>query len=442
MSDDQSLTVTGPDGKSYQFPQDATDDEIKSFFAKQSSATAQIASTQAQKPPAKTTPEDWADKLKDIALAATGPLGTLATKAAKPIRDFVSAHPVATAANVAGAVVDLASGGATLPEHIALAGGVPAVVAGVTQGVKDVTQGKIPGQDMAKAAVTEGMPQAFNPLGGKLIDATARGVMTIAQGASAKLAAEFPELAQTAIDNAIAVSKGGLDKARQLLKQAKSAASASLNQAAQAGKSVPISAATDGLQDTLASHVQDSADIPGGLKVLSDIENEIKAGRSATMTPVEADALLRDLQRRAKAVYAARNSGANPALASLQSQAYADAAKNLRQAIGEVSPGYLDANGEAQQMIGQMKAVRTGATKNTIGKIMLRTAAGAGTGGAIGYGTGGRDDALYGALTGLALTPGNLSRLSILLANPAMRATLSRLPSNTLAALLNAGGSQ
>jgi hypothetical protein len=396
----------------------------------------------------KVEPYTWASRLGDVALAALGPAGLLFTRQAKPIRDYAVEHPAATAANVAGTVTDFATGGLSLPLHMAAVGGAGAVAGAGGQTVSNIVQGKPTGEGVLEAGA-EGAAQGLAPAAGAVMGATAKGVMKVAQGAKDALAAEFPNLSQYAIDNAIAVSQGGLDKARQILRTAKGVVTHVLGQADAAGVTVPVSAATDGLMDTLDT-ASKGADIIGDTKALAKLEKQIKAGRPSDLTPQQADDLLKDLQKNAQDTYrASRAPGAKPNL-SILSQGYADAARNLRQQMGAVfdkagAPGYLDANGEAQQAIGAVRATRAATGRNTVAQMLTRAGLGS-IGGALGYAEGGARGSAEGAAIGMAMTPAMLSRLAIILGDKATVATLSRLPpqagATLLQSMLQSGGSE
>lgn len=382
-------------------------------------------------PPPAATPESWAQRLIELSKFALDPIGTAvnAIPGVQAVNSYIATHPARSAAVGAGILSAPFTEGMSIPAAMAVTGGAGTVAAGGAQAVSDLASGKTPGRDVVTEGLTEGLPQALGPAVGAGIGAATRGVMKIAQGASARLAAEFPTLSQTAIDNAIAISKGGLDKARQLLSQAKGVVRNLLASGDQANLQVPVKSATDGLLDALNPN---SADVVGDMNTLARIEREITQSRGATMTPSEADALKANLQARAKAAYAARAAGNNPNAISVEAQGYQKAAAALNQGIDDSLSssgfkGYRDANGDAQQMIGQMKAIRVANARNTLGQILLRTGVGTGVGGAVGYGTGEKGGAIEGALTGLALTPANLSRLAIMLGSPSVKLVLSRL---------------
>src|SRR5262249_17552721 len=162
---------------------------------------------------------------------------------------------------------------------------------------------------------------------------------------------------QTAIDHAITVSKGGYNKAKGLLTAAKGVANQALAQGDSQGLKIPLSAATNGLQQTL-DRIGDSADINGDLKTLTDIEKDIMGGRSGDLTMGQADGLKRDMQLKAQAAYRAAQMGDKTG--NLKALAYKDMAAHLNASIDEALAskgitGYRAANGNAQEMIGLTK---------------------------------------------------------------------------------------
>lgn len=258
---------------------------------------------------------------------------------------------------------------------------------------------------------------------------------------TAKLAKEFPELADTAIEHSLTVSQGGLDKARAFLRAAKATANGALTKADAAGVTIPVSDVTDGLNKTLSA-IADSPDPMGNLRRISAIEQSLTKGRGATMTPMEADALKTSLQREARSFYQAVQSGQSPQLA-LKARAYADMASHLNEAIGDATAnagadGYRAANADAQSMIGVKKAIERQVLKpnNNLMSAVLRLGGGGLTGAGIGAAVDGKQGAAAGAVAGaLASQPVNLSRLALTLSNPAVQGIVKQLPKPVIAAI-------
>lgn len=249
-----------------------------------------------------------------------------------------------------------------------------------------------------------------------------------------KLSREFPGLSDTMIEHALTVTKGGFDKARKLLSAAKAEANAALDTAHAAGATVPISAATGGLQKTLAK-VLASDDIEGGLATLASVERKMGIGRAADLTPLEADALKQSLQTQSKSLYTALKMGQGRPNVTIKAQALADVAQSLNQAIGDVTtaagaPGYRAANAQAQEMIGAVRGIAKGIRPGAnIYQAMVRPGVGAVLGGVGGGEVGGSKGAVTGALVGGALTsPAGMSRLAVALGKPGVQIILRQSP--------------
>lgn len=292
--------------------------------------------------------------------------------------------------------------------------------------------------EAAKDIAIQGGTQAAYEAGGQAIAAAAKPaakwLMNRALNLRERLALEFPELSQTMIDRGLTVSQNGYKQARQFLMQAKAQANAAVQAADAAGARVPITAATQGLNNTLKA-IQTSADIEGGLRAAVRAERQVMAGRGADMTVAEADALKTSLQREARSLYqAARGPNGKPALNAL-AQAKADMATALNDAIEAITSqmgpgGYRAANAEAQQMIGATRGIRQAIRPGSnLYQAMVRPGVGAMLGGASGYQQGGPSGGALGAAVGaVATSPGTMSREALILANPAFQALLKQLP--------------
>ena len=323
------------------------------------------------------------------------------------------------AGEIPGAISDVARNLVTEPA---------ATLSGFVQGAKT---------GATNAAIQGGIQAAGQGAGevlGAVVPKVAPGLMDRALNLTDKLAREFPDMSATMLGNALTVSKGGLEKARTLLTAAKATATAALTTAQAAGATVPITAATDGLQQTLAK-VASSADIEGGLRTLAMVERETAAGRAAALTPVEADALKRSLQTQSKQLYAAAKMGQGPPNVTVRAQALADMAESLNNAIGTVTTqagadGYRAANASAADLIGAVRGIARGARSgpDLLGAL-VRPGAGAVIGGLTGAETYGKPGAAVGALLGsAALSPLGLSRLAVALQRPGTQALLRGAP--------------
>lgn len=320
--------------------------------------------------------------------------------------------------------------------------GLGPTVAGAVQGVGGGMQ------NARGAGIVQGAFQgAGDVVGAGLIAGTSKTapwLMNKALNLTDKLSREFPNLAQTMIDHSLTVSRGGLSQARTILRAAKAQVNAALSTARQAGATVPIEAATDGLMNTLPK-VLNSSDIEGGLAALAKVERKITAGRGATMNPYEADMLKTSLQTESKGLYAAEKMGTGPPQVSVQAQAKADMAASLNQKIAEITTaaghdGYREGNGIAQEMIGAVRGINKGTRSGSnLYTAMVRPGVGAVLGGVTGAETGGTKGAAVGTLVGTALTsPVGMSRLAVAMSKPAVKSLLRGAPklSAAIAAVL------
>jgi hypothetical protein len=290
----------------------------------------------------------------------------------------------------------------------------------------------------ATQAAIQGGIQAAGQAGGEAIIGVASKaspwLMNRALNLTDKLSREFPNLSATMIEHALTVSQGGLEKARALLTAAKTSANAALAKAQAAGVRVPVTAATDGLQKTLAE-VLNSADIEGGLQVLADVERKMIRGRAGALAPVEADALKRSLQTQSKQLYTAAKMGQGKPNVSVRAQALADMAESLNDAIGTMTTnagaaGYRAANASAAELIGAVRGIAKGTRPGSnLYQAMVRPGVGAVIGGLAGEQVGGHKGAIGSALAVGALTsPAGMSRLAVTLAKPGVQAILRQSP--------------
>lgn len=246
------------------------------------------------------------------------------------------------------------------------------------------------------------------------------------------LAREFPDMADTAIDNALTVSQGGLEKARTLLARTKAEVARMLSQADAAGARVSVDDALSGLDDVLDT-VARSSDPEGGLRALVEVERKMRAGRSGVMTLTEADLVKRELQRESKSVYRAIAAGNGAPNLTAKAEAVASMAKALNTAIDAAAErsgvaGYRATNEIARDLIGAsrgiQRAIRRGGTNY---QALVRPGMGAILGGGAASMTG--ESPVAGAVTGAILgSPRGLSTSAVLLTNPATREILRQSP--------------
>jgi hypothetical protein len=290
----------------------------------------------------------------------------------------------------------------------------------------------------AKQAAIQGAIQAAGQGGGELLTGAASKaspwLMNRALNLTDKLSREFPNMSSTMLEHALTVSKGGLEQARAFLKAAKDTANAALTKAQAVGATVPITAATDGLQKTLVE-VLNSADVEGGLATLATVERQIGGGRTGTLTPVAADALKRSLQTQSKQLYTAAKMGQGKPNVTVRAQALADMAESLNDAIGTITTkagaeGYRAANASAQELIGAVRGISKGIRPGSnLYQAMVRPGVGAVIGGVSGAQTGGWEGGVAGSLVGGAMTsPAGMSRLAVALSRPGVQAILRQSP--------------
>lgn len=379
----------------------------------------------------------WAQMINDPA-APSGPKVDI-------VHPFIKEHPAEAGAMALGGAMSAATGGLAAPAAAGLVGLASAGGAGLGLAAKDVATGTSAGaienaKTMAGQAVAGAAGEGLGRVAQAVATPASRWLMDRAFNPTDRLAREFPGMSDTAIENAIAVSKGGMEKARSLLKDAKNVANGALTKAQTAGATVPLDEATAGLQTTLGK-VANSSDIAGDVNILARVEREIAVGRKSTLTMTEADSLKTQLQREARQAYAnARGPNGTPAMA-VEAEAKKDMAASLNAAIDRIASGagasgYGEANGIAQELIGVNRGMAR-ATKSgpNVVRLMLRPGIGAAVGGAIGAEEGHPG---LGALAGMyATTPASMSRLAILLGNPIAQQVLRQVPRPIIQALMD-----
>ena len=329
-------------------------------------------------------------------------------------------------------------------------GGVPGGIGGAALGgaageawkqninrLRGASAPETPGQAATDIGVQGAIQGAGQAVGGALAAGAGKAAtygMSRALNLTDRLSREFPQLSQTMIDKAIAVSPKGLAKARAMLTAAKGEANAALTAAHEKGATVPITAATDGLSRTLAKVMQ-SEDVEGGIGALAAVERKIAAGRAAAMTPMEADALKASLQTQSKALYLAGKMGQGRPNATIKAHALKDMATSLNQHLGDITeaagaPGYRAANAEAAEMIGAVRGLEKGLRPGAnLYQAMVRPGTGMLLGGALGSQQGGSKGAAAGALAGAAIgSPQGMSKAAIALSKPGVQIMLRNSP--------------
>lgn len=377
-----------------------------------------------------------------------GALDSLFQPGGRAIRN----NPAAAGALALGVPMSIATAGAGTPVAMALAALAGAGGAGAGLATKEIaTRDTAPlptAMGNAKEMAGEGAAMAAGEGIGRGVvagaGAGARWMMNRAtNNMAARLSEEFPTVAQDMIDQAISVSKGGYDKAQALLKQYKSVANAAVQTADKAGATIPTNVATSAMQSVLKP-IASSGDVSGNLSTLARIEQEVGAGRGATLSIAEADDLKGSLFSEAKTLlkqYAQAGTRGLPQL-KVEAEAKIAAARALNDAITAATeqagaPGYRGSNASAKDMIGVLRGLKTamrGPQNNY--QALVRPGLGALMGGAAGETQG---HPMLGATAGAMLgSPAGLSRLAILLGNPAVQAFLKQTPKPALGAL--AGG--
>ena len=368
---------------------------------------------------------------------------------ASPILNYIKNNPAQAGAMALAVPMGLATGGMGAPAAIGLAGLAGAGGAGAGLAASQLANaGKEPlptvSGNIGQMASQGGQMAAAEGAGRAIsagMQAGSKYLMNRAMNnVSRRLGQEFPTMTQAMIDNAITASQGGYDKARSILIAAKATANAAVKTAEDAGATIPVTAATDAL-GSVADRIANTGNPTGNLAKLARVEEQFTAGRGATLTPTEADAIKGELQREARDLYLKLAKGeGTPAMRVVQ-EAKAAMAAGLNQALDAATTaagadGYRAANATAQQMIGITRGIRSAVRPNAnLYQALVRPGMGALAGAALGE-TQGHPG--LGALAGAALgSPQGLSRAAILLGNPAVQAFMGQLPKPMVAAISN-----
>ncbi len=425
-----TYSVTAPNGKTLEIEGDhvPTEAELKTIFAAVGSHGG------------------------DAAPPRTGVSGALDT-VFQPIGRAIRRNPAAAGAVALGVPMSIATAGAATPLALALAALAGAGGAGAGLATKQIVQ-----RDTAPVPTVTGNMKEMAAEGAAMAagEGVGRGVVAGARTSSrwlmnratnnmaARLAEEFPTVAQDMIEQTISVSKGGYDKAQLLLQGYKGAANAAVQTADKAGATIPMSVVTDAMRRGVTPAIGASGNIPGNTRALDLVVTQVTGGRGATLSIAEADALKGALFSEAKLLlkqYAQAGTKGLPAL-KVEAEAKLAAARALNDAIGAATeqagaPGYRAANSSAKDMIGVLRGLKTamrGPQNNY--QALVRPGVGMLTGGALGETQG---HPFAGAATGALLgSPAGLSRSAILLGSPAVQAVLRQLPKATVAAITSA----
>src|SRR3990167_80583 len=407
-------------------------------------------------------------ELREIFKAAGGDTQALGTPAAAPVASAGIGSILVDAIPTVGGMV----GG--------MVGGVPGAIAGgmAGKGYETLIErgGEIPGAlvDVAKNLFSEPVATMRGFVEGQgegsLDAAKAGGVqgagelagVGLSKGAGVlskwlmnrattrvteRLTREFPDLADTLIDNALTVSKGGYDKARGLLVLAKKKANAALAAADNAGAVVPVQINDDVAQSLKTALLEDAIKnrglatpthgavtsatnrMPQHLRTLfKDIDAAAANGWAVDLKPSHADLLKRRLQQESKPVYANQAAPNGPRSVGMDATERTELAQQINNAIDAIANGYKAANAEAKPLIGAVRGIKQAIRPSgNLYQAMVRPAVGAAAG-AMGANESGVSP-YVGAMAGAALTsPAGMSREAILLARPEVRAILRQLP--------------
>lgn len=273
---------------------------------------------------------------------------------------------------------------------------------------------------------------------------------------SAKLMDEFPDLADTLINNAITVSDGGYQKAKRLLLAAKSKATAALAKADATGAAIPVQL-NDDLAESLKTALLEKAIKSGktaapadeplttasqrldpDTQAMFDRIDEALANRQGVMDlrPSQADVFKTQLQKESRPFYGAQAGAARLGQRAMTISATerAEYAARLNDAIDSLAAGYRAANREAQPLIGVTRGLKQAIRPSgNLYQAMVRPAAGAALAATVAPGEAAKIPAAIAG--GTLFSPAGMSREAIILAHPAVKAALAQLPRSTAAAL-------
>jgi hypothetical protein len=438
------ITLKLPGGQSVTVPDDTTPEEMDRI-ANESAPPPKTGQVRAKEPGLATIGDQLRAKGRVAAPAVGGMVGGLV-------------------GGIPGAIVG-GGAGQGIGTLIDKGGEIPGAVADVTRNLfrepvatmRGLSEGVVEGAtNMGTAAGLEGASQF---VGGKVAEAggvMAKWLMNRATTrVSEKLMREFPDLADTLIDEALTVSKGGYEKALGLLKAAKAKATATLQAADASGATIPVQMSADvaeslktalledvirarGLQASPGAVTSARNRLPPQLRALfQQIDQAATSGGALDLVPSHADLLKSRLQKESKRLYGMRGAPNGPTALGMDATETAELAAQINAAIDKVATGYKAANAEARPLIGATRGIKQAIRPNgNLYQAMVRPA----VGGALGAAGGGQSEvpggSVVGALAGAAMTsPAGMSREAILLASPAMQEMLKQLPRGTAMAL-------
>lgn len=243
--------------------------------------------------------------------------------------------------------------------------------------------------DALKAMGTQGAVQAGAEVGGRLISAGLKAAAPRLYQAvlkpTAAMRAEYPNLAQTAIDNAVPVSAGGAAKTEGLIQSSKATADKLVADAAAA----PNAATIDPRQAVagITQAVQDVKGLPVArpqMQAIGDYARAYLAEHPGVQTLPEAQDAVRATDRFFNSAYRATMDRGNPVTAGSTAAALGinnETRNLLRQAV----PGLQAQNAETQGLVGLKDAVerRAGQLANN-SPIGMQHFINAGIGGLVG----------------------------------------------------------
>lgn len=359
--------------------------------------------------PAQAAPErTWTDTAVDALPSIGGALGGLVGAAAGPV----------------GAIGGAALGGA---------GGE-----GFRQSIQTLRGKEAPRttggalRTMTQEGAMQGGAEGLGLGAGRLLSKVAEPIYNFGLGAAKRLRLEHPNLARTGLDELIAVSSRGTDKAVKLRGASASQADALISQAEQAGAGpVSTNQVVSGFKD-VASDAGKRAQL-GMADETADVAaraRSIHTNNPGGIPLTQAQALKRTAQQSADTAFRTQERGG--VIRGIDAQLDKSTAHGLRKGIEQAVPEVGPINQRTQALGGLSKALTDAETRNGImSKLLLPTLAGVGTG----LTTGDTKTGLSGAgLTAAITAPGNLSRMAIGLD----RAGRYQIPANLLRAAIMA----
>lgn len=396
------IKVNLPDGRVVNFPDGMPPEAISAEVAK-------LAAPQesAQAGPQRT----WTDTAIDALPTAGGFIGSLAGGG--------KWNPI----GMAGAAIG-GAGGEAIKQ-----------TANAVRGRMDLVPGSMSGQ--LASIGSQGLLQGGVEGGGRIISrglqAVAKPIYNLGLGASKALRREYPNLAQTGLEEGISVSGRGTAKAGRLVTQSAKEADSLIAQAEQAGaprvSPKRVVTGTDAFRD-----VAKSARHEAQMGMSNDIDTVV--GRVKTLQAnnpkgfrlQDAQEKKRVAQAAADKAFRAEDKGAQ--VSGIGAQLDKATATGLRKSISDIVPAVGPVNARTQALGGLKGALDDAGTRNhMLSRLMWPLA----TGATAGFGSGDAGQGIGAAITTAALTsPGNLSRGALGM----YKAGQLRLPENLLRAAI------